>query len=185
MSYNVKSSVARIQTDPLRNFKFAVQIALNNPNISNIANLGFMSVSGLNVTTEVIPYREGGMNTTTQKMPGQSDFAPITLAKGLAIGDSAMMQWMRELFTVMQGTGTGAPGNDFRATVTIDVLDHPVTQTTNVPIKARYTVYNAWPTAVAFSDLDAGANAIIVQQMTLAHEGFEFSLADQLGSSSL
>jgi hypothetical protein len=38
---------------------------------------------------------------------------------------------------------------------------------------------------VAFSDLDAGANAIIVQQMTLAHEGFEFKLANSTGSSSV
>jgi phage tail-like protein len=52
-------------------------------------SMGFMSASGLNITTEVIPYREGGMNTTTQKMPGQSDFAPITLSKGLIVGEAA------------------------------------------------------------------------------------------------
>lgn len=45
-----------------------------------------MAVSGLSITTEVIPYREGGMNTTTQKMPGQSDFSPLTLSRGLAAG---------------------------------------------------------------------------------------------------
>lgn len=179
----VTSSIARLATDPLRNFKFRVQI--NNPAIQGIANLGFMSVSGLNITTEVIPYREGGMNTTTQKLPGQSDFAPITLSKGMAIGDTHMMQWMRQLFTVLQGTGTGAPGQDFRATMDILVMDHPVTSTTNVPVKAAWRVYNAWPTAVAWSDLDAGANAILVQQVTFAHEGFEEVVATQLGTQSV
>lgn len=95
-----------------------------------------------------------------------------------------MMDWMRQLFTVIQGTGTGKPGTDFRTTVDVKVLDHPVTQG-NAPTKAAFRIYNAWPTAVAFSDLDAGANAIIVQQMTLAHEGFQFLVANSVGASSV
>jgi phage tail-like protein len=171
-------SIAHLATDPLRNFKFNVNIM--HPKISGFANLGFMTVSGLNITTEVIPYREGGMNTTTQKMPGQSDFAPITLSQGVAVGSGPLWQWMQELFAVMQGTGTGFPGADFRATVDIMVLDHPVT-TPQVPVKAIYRVYNAWPTSIAFSDLDAGANAVLMQQMSLAHEGFDFKLASKTG----
>lgn len=118
-------------------------------------------------------------------MPGQSDFAPITLQKGVACGDSMIMDWMRELFTVMQGTGTGAPGSDFRHTIDIKVLDHPVTKGTKPPVKAAFRVYNAWPQAVAFTDLDAGANALLVQQLTLAHEGFEFKLAKRIGTESV
>lgn len=178
----VTSSQARLASDPLRNFKFQVQI--QHPQIPGFARMGFMSVSGLNVTTEVIPYREGGMNTTTQKMPGQSDFAPITLSKGMALGDTMMMDWMRQLFTVVQGTGTGSAGTDFRAMVLVNVLDHPAT-TGPIPVKAAFRIWNAWPTAVAWSDLDAGANAIIVQQMTLAHEGFDFLLAKNTGSESV
>jgi phage tail-like protein len=142
--------------------------------------MGFMSVSGLNINTEVIPYREGGMNTTTQKMPGQSDFAAITLSKGVIVGNEKMLLWMRQLFTVQQGTGINTAGMDFRANIQIKVLDHPVTKG-NVPVKAVFKVYNAWPTAIAFSDLDAGANAILVQQMTLAHEGFDYKLAAKIG----
>ncbi|MFE2101081.1 phage tail protein [Streptomyces sp. NPDC059468] len=177
-----KPTVGHIATDPLRNFKFQVQI--QHPTLKNFARMGFMSVSGLNVTTEVIPYREGGMNTTTQKMPGQSDFAPITLSKGLAVGDTQMMDWMKQLFTVMQGQGYGKAGDNFRVNVDVYVLDHPVTSG-NTPAKAGFRIYNAWPTAVAFSDLDAGANAIVVQQMTLAHEGFDFKLATDVGSSGV
>lgn len=171
-------SIAHLATDPLRNFKFNVNIM--HPNLRGFATLGFMTVSGLNITTEVIPYREGGMNTTTQKMPGQSDFAPITLSQGVAVGQGPLWNWMRELFTVMQGTGTGLPGQDFRATVDVYVLDHPVT-TPSVPVKAVYRIYNAWPTSIAFSDLDAGANAVLMQQMSLAHEGFDFKLASSIG----
>lgn len=171
-------SFAHLATDPLRNFKFNVNIM--HPRISGFTTMGFMTVSGLNITTEVIPYREGGMNTTTQKMPGQSDFAPITLSQGVAVGSGPMWEWTRELFTVMQGTGTGDPGKDFRATIDVMVLDHPVT-TSQVPVKAIYRIYNAWPTSIAFSDLDAGANAVLMQQMSLAHEGFDFKLASSIG----
>lgn len=171
-------SIAHLATDPLRNFKFNVNIM--HPSLSGFATMGFMTVSGLNITTEVIPYREGGMNTTTQKMPGQSDFAPITLSQGVAVGSGPMWQWMQQLFTVMQGTGTGNPGADFRATVDVMVLDHPVTSS-QVPVKAVYRIYNAWPTSIAFSDFDAGANAVLMQQMSLAHEGFDFKLAKAIG----
>lgn len=180
MAVNAKPSIGHVATDPLRNFKFRVQIYHK-----SFPPLGFMAVSGLNVTTEVIPYREGGMNTTTQKMPGQSDFAPLTLSKGLAVGrDMAMYEWMRELFTVIQGTGTGTPGAEFRSTIDIKLLDHPVTSG-EAPVKSAWRVYNAWPTSIAFSDLDAGANAIVVQQMTLAHEGFEMKLAKNIGRESV
>lgn len=178
----VKPSIAHLATDPLRNFKFNVNIS--HPNMPGFTTIGFMTVSGLNITTEVIPYREGGMNTTTQKMPGQSDFAPITLSQGVAVGQGPLWGWMKQLFTVQQGTGSETPGKDFRATIDIMVLDHPVT-TPVVPVKAIYRVYNAWPTSIAFSDLDAGANAVLMQQMSLAHEGFDFKLAPTIGPNGI
>lgn len=173
----MRESLAHIDTDPLRNFKFKVQI--HHPRLKGFMNMGFMSVSGLNITTEVIPYREGGMNTTTQKMPGQTDFAPITLSRGLAVGNNQMMAWTRELFGVIQGDGTGKPGQDFRVLMDIYVKAHPVTDRNfnKTPSSAGWRVFNAWPTSVAFSDLDAGANAIVISQMTLAHEGFRMLLA--------
>jgi phage tail-like protein len=178
MTVLLKPSLSHLATDPFRNFKFRVRV--HHPNIPGFAKMGFMSVSGLSITTEVIPYREGGMNTTTQKMPGQSDFSPLTLGKGLAAGNGEMWRWMRQLFVVMQGTGTGSPAENFRFTTDIQVLDHPVTDRNKLKVKAWWRVYNAWPTAVAFSDLDAGANAIVVQQMTLAHEGFDTKVAKNL-----
>lgn len=178
-------STGHIASDPLRNFKFRVLIQNTSGNIKGISKLGFMSVSGLNITTEVIPYREGGSNTTTQKMPGQSDFAPITLSKGLAVGaDATMMNWMKQLFKVQQGTGTQGSGAEFRCLVDIQILDHPNTSS-DAPVKAWFRVYNAWPTAIAFSDLDAGANAIVIQQLTLAHEGFDFKLAASQGTDAV
>lgn len=174
------TSLAHLATDPLRNFRFVVQI--NHPALKG--RIGFMSVSGLSLSTEVIAYRQGGNNTTTQKMPGQTDFAPISLTKGLAVGDNFFMNWMRELFAVTSGTGLGTSGNDFRHSMNIMVLEHPNTSQTSVPVKAVFKVYNAWLTSLSFTDLDAGANAIIVQQMVFAHEGFDFKVADRIGTDA-
>lgn len=181
MAVTQTSSIAHLSTDPLRNFKFTVAIR---PPSGNVISLGFMSVSGLGITTEVIAYREGAMNTTTQKMPGQSDFNPVTLSRGVAVGHSEDIDWMKMLFTVIQGTGNATAGQDFRRTVDIYILDFPVTSGP-IPEKAGWRVYNAWPTSVNYSDLDAGASQLLVSQLTLAHEGWNFLLADSIGASSV
>lgn len=175
MTVNLKPSLSSLATDPLRNFKFRVDV--HHPGITGFATMGFMAVSGLSITTEVIPYREGGMNTTTQKMPGQSDFSPLTMSRGLVTGQGEMWQWMKQLFVVMQGTQSGSAGEEFRHNVDIRILDHPTAGQNAAKVKAWFRVFNAWPTSVSYSDLDAGANAIIVSQMTLAHEGFDNAVA--------
>jgi phage tail-like protein len=187
MSVTQKSSIAHLATDPLRNFKFVVTIYPNsggaNPQ-SRAINLGFMAVSGFNITTEVIAYREGAMNTTTQKMPGQSDFSPITMSRGVAVGHQEDWDWQQMLFTVQQGTGDAPPGTEFRRTIDVKLLDHPVT-TAQVPIKAWFRIYNAWPTALSFADFDAGASQLMVSQITLAHEGFGYKLAKKIGTDEV
>lgn len=50
------------QRDPLRNFKFRVEFVGNESVSAPFASMGFMSVSGLGIQTDMIPYREGGDN---------------------------------------------------------------------------------------------------------------------------
>ncbi|WP_188187617.1 phage tail protein [Nonomuraea sp. SYSU D8015] len=177
-----------LTSDPLRNFKFKVAFSRGGANgtsgVETPVNAGFMSISGLSVNTDVIPYREGGYSTSPHKLPGQTDFQPVTFSKGLVVGEDGgfMMRWMRTVMAVSSGGDSGlgsAPatqGYDFRVDVEIMVLSHPVMEGDG-DVRARFKLYNAWPTTVSFSDLDAGSNQIIVNQMTLVHEGFGFSLA--------
>lgn len=64
-------SYAQYISDPLRNFKFHVLV--NSPlfgtDNTNTTVGGFMSVSGLGIQTDIVAYRQGGYNVTTQKMP--------------------------------------------------------------------------------------------------------------------
>jgi phage tail-like protein len=167
-----------------------------------ISDLGFAQMSGIAVTNEVIPYREGGMNTHPHKMIGQSDFAPVSLARGVFAapeGGSALYNWQEFLHSWQGGypTGTGSAGNgsgggegsEYRCSVTVTVFDHPVTETgyaydtdpsagsttVNLPPRLSLTLWNAWPGSFSISDLNAGDNGILIQQLQLHHEGFSMN----------
>ena len=173
-----------LTTDPIRNFRFLVNFSAVNSTDTNLniatATLGFTSVSGLAVTTDSIPYREGGFNTTVHQIPGQTSFQPITLQNGVVIGKKAKWDWMRNLFATVQGGPKRTIDQGFRCDVTIKVLAHPIPVITAAEegvkdVAMQFKVYNAWPTAVAYSDLNAGDNSLFVEQMTLVHEGFDAS----------
>lgn len=203
------------RTDPLRNFKFRVQIIPKSQNtnlstqLNKIDELGFAQVSGISVTNEIITYREGGMNTHPHKMVAQSDFAPVSFARGAFSNNNGnsqdqMWKWQKFIHAWLGGGVSGEPGlavgEDYRCDVIVRVYDHPHTATetnnqtngagnnlryqydggetgdksTLVPgtVKLQFKLYNAWPGAYALTDLNAGDNGILIQSMTVHHEGF-------------
>ena len=125
--FNNRSTIA---TDPLRNFRFlvtfspqTVKIGTNNAGDVNAATngttgmsaitFGFTSVSGLATTTESIPYREGGYNTTVHQIPGQTSFAPLSLQRGVILGSRQSWDWMRDMFRTVQGSDTRSVADNF------------------------------------------------------------------------
>lgn len=190
-----------LQTDPLRSFKFNVVIPQTMPGAitsGGMQRLGFMSMSGLGLSIEPLTYREGGDNLTTRKMPGQADFNPITLSRGLFPRDNDNWIWMQYLFSAMYGqsavpanvgvsNGGQWPVPNFRTVMYINVLQHPNTYTNVNPgpvynasypyqnsiVQISFKLYSAWISSLAYSDMDAGGNAVAVEQMTLNYEGFE------------
>jgi phage tail-like protein len=156
---------------------------------------GFTSVSGLATTTDSIPYREGSYNTTVHQIPGQTSFAPITLSRGMMIGTSQNWDWMKMMFQTVQSSTTRTVVDNFRCDVEIQVLAHPIASGITAPngtagteqddfVVQRFKVYNAWISSIAYSDLNAGDNAIFVEQISMVHEGFEMSLAASLTSAA-
>lgn len=188
-----------ITSDPIRNFRFLVKfLPLTNSSIAFSPTIGFTSVSGLAISTESIPYREGGYNTTVHQIPGQTTFSPVTFQRGVTIGSEQNWQWMRRLFQTVAGNYSSfSANNSFRTDVEIHVLNHPVpysstgdqyglgqSETTSAgddKVVAKFRLYNAWPTTVAYSDLNAGDNALFVEQMTLVHEGMDMKWAHESG----
>jgi len=179
--------LSSLMSDPVRNFKFLVTFTTADGNWK-IGDMGFVSLSGLSVSTESIAYREGGYNTNVHQIPGQSSFSPISLSKGVLLGQDGNAQWMKRLFSVMTPSASVGVGADFRVTLDIQVLTHPnpagtsgadspttVTAAPDQHTSMRFRVYNAWITSLAYSNLDAGANTLMVEEMTLVHEGFDVS----------
>ena len=181
----------RLAADPVRNFKFHVQCFHSNATLQGeIAQMGFMSVDGIAMNTEMVPYREGGWNTNPHKLPGRTDFSPLTMTAGVFPTKPGMWDLAKQMFAVQWGQGTIGMGQEFRFDMAVRVMDHPVTAnpgsgagTDNINgAVMAFMFYNAWVASVSFAGLNAMDNAVLIQTMTVHHEGFEafFGNADSL-----
>jgi phage tail-like protein len=189
----VTNTLSTLMTDPVRNFRFLVTFlpTAEWTDAAKPAKMGFVSLSGLSVTTEPIAYREGGYNTNVHQIPGQSAFTPITLSKGVMLGQDSNIKWMKRLFSVITPSVTSGVGAGFRCNLDIQVLSHPNPQASTGAAATqaqattagqqhtslRFKVYNAWISSLSYSNLDAGSNTLMVEEMSLVHEGFDVAYA--------
>lgn len=179
-----------IATDPLRSFRFyaeftATSEAAFSSKITSGWTGGFTNISGLNITTQAIQYREGGYNTTVHQVPGMTTFSPVTFQRGLLAGNDQAITWMRGLFAASSGDGlaTGSAAS-FRVNITIYVMDHPnAVGTTNVP-KMGFRIHNAWITGLNYTDLNANDGALLFESMQLVHEGISVFFTDADGKAT-
>lgn len=197
--------MARTQrTDPLRNFKFTIKFEPLEPALrtllDGVGDLGFAQMGGLSVQNELIAYREGGMNTHPHKMVGQSDFPPVSFARGAFANQDQLWKWQKFMHSWINGGINGfaggangnEPGSNYRCDIVVKIYDHPYTasgaqyaydntaQGAIVPGNAKlgFRMYNCWPGAYGLSDLNAGDNGIMIQQLNIHHEGFTVAWTD-------
>jgi phage tail-like protein len=120
------------------------------------ANLGFTEVSGLDVETEVIEYRDGASPEYIKtKMPGMQKFTNISLKRGTFQGDNDFYDWWN----------TVALNTIERRDVTISLLNE-----NHEPVVV-WKVKNAWPAKVQSTDLKADGNEVAIETVELCHEG--------------
>jgi phage tail-like protein len=150
--------------DPIKVFRFRIEI-------DDVVRAGFTECSGLERTTDVAEYREGGMNETAQKSAGLSKFSDIVLKRGQIVnsqrgGDADFMEWAREVHDVAVG------GNAANYRRTLDIVQF---NSLNQEVK-RWTVTNAWPSRYKpFSDLNGTSSDNSIEELTLTHEGFDLT----------
>ena len=78
---------------PLTGFHFKVEW---NPDEKE--NVSFSEVSGLNMSTTAIEYREGSdKDYTTLKMPGLRKYSNITLKRGTMATDNGFFEWFNSI----------------------------------------------------------------------------------------
>lgn len=118
--------------------------------------IGFTEVSGLDVSTDAIEYREGSSPEYHKiKMPGMQKFSDITLKRGTFKSDNEFYNWFN---TVQLNTIE-------RRDITISLLDE-----THAPVVV-WKIKNAWPLKVQSTDLKADDNTPAIETLVLAHEG--------------
>jgi phage tail-like protein len=120
------------------------------------AKIGFTEVTGLEVSTEVIEYRDGASKEYHKiKMPGMQKFSNITMKRGTFKGDNEYYAWWN----------TVALNSITRRDVTISLLNE-----NHEPVVV-WKVKNAWPVKVQSTDLKADGNEVAIETIELAHEG--------------
>ena len=118
--------------------------------------VAFTEVSGLDITTEVIEYRDGASPEYSKiKMPGQRKFSNITLKRGTFKGNNEFYNWFN----------TVNLNQIERRDLTISLLNE-----SHEPVVV-WKVKNAWPTKVTPTDLKADGNEVALESLELAHEG--------------
>ena len=136
--------------DPLRNFRFRVEI-------DGIAVAGFSEALVGSATTDVIEYREGTDPMLVRKLPGLSKFSNIKLKCGLT-SSLELANWCKAVRNGQAQT---------RRKVAIIVIGETGSD------EARFIVSEAWPTKYEASDLNGKGNEVLIETLELANEGIE------------
>ncbi|MGZ3248054.1 MAG: phage tail protein [Croceibacterium sp.] len=146
--------------DPYKNFKFRVKW-------DGRYVAGVSKVSALKRSTEVIEHREGGDPSTSRKSPGRTQFEAITLERGVT-HDPAFEQWANKVWTLGAGPGAEVSLKDFRKDIVIEIYNEAG------QLALAYKVFRCWVSEfMALPDLDANADAVLLQHIKLENEGWE------------
>lgn len=146
--------------DPYKNFKFRVK--WDGKYVAGISKVGMLKRS-----TEAVEHREGGDPSTVRKSPGQTKYDDITLERGVT-HDTEFEKWANKVWNLGSGLGSEVSLADFRKDIIIEVYNEAG------QLAIAYKVFRAWVSDFqALPELDASANAIAIQSITLKNEGWE------------
>jgi len=163
-----KFTVNPMRYDPYKNFKFRVKFGTATAYVAGVSK-----VSALKRITELVEHREGGDPSCSHKSPGRTKYEAITMERGVT-HDRDFEAWANKVWNFGNAQ---APDDqrqkeislkDFRRNLTIDVFNEAGQKVIS------YKVYRAWVSEfTAQADLDANANAVLIQSIKIEHEGWE------------
>lgn len=120
----------------------------------------FKEASGVDSETEIVEYKETTKDgkMLIRKLPGAMKWSDITLKKRID-NKKDLWDWRKE---VEQGDIDSARRNG-----SIVLYDSTAKEV------ARWNFMNGWPSKWKGADLNAGENAVAVEEITITHEGME------------
>ncbi|UAJ08844.1 phage tail protein [Glacieibacterium megasporae] len=145
--------------DPYKTFKFRVKW-------DGHVVAGISRVSGLKRTTAVVEHREGGDPSSSRKSPGQTEYAPVTLERGVT-HDTAFEEWAIKVVNSGAGLGNEVSLRDFRKDTVIELLNEAG------QLVLAYKLFRCWPSEyVALPDLYSDGETVAIQTLVLQNEGW-------------
>jgi phage tail-like protein len=120
----------------------------------------FKECTGLTSETQVVEHTAADANgkSMVQKFPGQLKWSNITFKRGID-NQQQLWQWRKEIID--------GKINSSRKDGTISVVDWEG----NAVMTFKFI--RAWPCRYSAPGLNAGGNEILVEELEIAHEGFE------------
>ena len=156
-------SVNAQRFDPYKNFKFRVK--WDGKYVAGVSKVG-----ALKRTTEVDKHREGGDPSSSRKSPGRSEYEAVMLERGVT-HDKDFEQWANKVWNFGSGLGKEASLKDFRKDIILEVYNEAG------QLAIAYKLFRCWVSEFqAHADLDANANAVLIQNIKLENEGWERDL---------
>jgi phage tail-like protein len=117
----------------------------------------FTGCSGLSYTTEVVEYQDTlAGKVIIRKRPGRTKYDDIVLKRGLS-ADRKLTDWHQK---VLDGSVERQNGS----VVIYDAGDTEVD---------RWNFERGWPSKWSASDLDAGSDDVMIEELTITHEYME------------
>jgi phage tail-like protein len=142
-----------LETDALAGYHFSVEI-------DGVSIGQFQEVSGITSELDVIELKSNTADGkyVLHKLPGNRKPPTITLKRGKD-SSKELWQWHQKIY---QGKVADARKNG-----SIVMYDFSYKELT------RYNFINAWPSKISVSALKAGANEIVVEEVTIVCEDLE------------
>jgi phage tail-like protein len=140
-----------VQPVYFRAFQFVVEI-------DGISNAHFQEVGGIDATTDVIEYREGGDILGARKFPGQTKHSNLTLKRGYT-SDTQLFNWYSDVMT--------GRTEKIRKNISIVQLDMAGQEV------LRWNLFQAFPAKYTAPSFNAKGNDMAIETLEVAYERIE------------
>lgn len=146
-AFSLVTNLLGVRADPYQVFNFLIEI-------EGLLTGGFSECSGLQVETEFLDYREGGVNEYVHRFAGPTKYPPLVLKHGLTQIDS-LWSWHQEVVN----------GEIHRRNGTIYLLDKDGAQA------MWWNFKEAFPYKWTGPEFRANSSEVAFESIELAHRG--------------
>ncbi len=123
----------------------------------------FQSIGGIKYESEVISYKEGGLNNSTHQLVGPGKWPNLVLKKGFTAGSFSLlawrMKWMSDDPKIKLERASGR---------VIQLGSRPDIEV------CSWRFVNGWPCVWEGPEYDATRSELAIETLEIAHEGLEF-----------